>query len=216
MKMNTFETMLMTFDHGRHAYLRGIVRTLRELSQLGAGKKILEIGCGNGVGTLLIGEFFKPSEFIATEPDQKLVEIARVKNRHTKAVVEPGDAADLRFQSNEFDAVIGLSVIHHIPNWQVCVDELFRVIKPGGLLILKELSIETFESLFGMLARHLVSHPYDSMPGKDEFIAYLEQKGFNVEVCRPHSMPFLLKDFFLVARKQQSVKPRDSKTFTGD
>ena len=205
MKMNRFEYLLMTFDLGRHAYLKGIVRNLLDISQVDQGKKILEIGCGNGVGTLLIQEFFKPEEFIATEFDKRLVEIAQMKNSGTKVMVEWGDATDLRFQDNEFDAVIGLSVIHHIPNWRDCVDELLRVIKPNGLLIIKELSIETFESPFGRLARRFVAHPYDSMLGKNQFLEHLEQKGFNVMVCLPHSMPFFLNDFFLVARNEKQV-----------
>jgi len=137
MKMNKFEYFLMTFDPGRHAYLRGIVKKLQELSQLGSGKKILEIGCGNGVGTLLIQEFFKPGEFIATEFDPRLVEIAQMKNKDSQVSVETGDATHLRFMDNEFDAVIGLSVIHHIPNWRECVAELQRIIKPNGLLIVR-------------------------------------------------------------------------------
>ena len=203
MKMNKFEYFLMTFDPGRHAYLRGIVRNLQKLSQLGPGKKILEIGCGNGVGTLLIEELFQPSEFVATEFDPRLVEIAQIKNKGTRVTVEAGDATRLRFQDNEFDAVIGLSVIHHIPNWQECIDEMHRVIKPDGLLIIKELSIETFETPFGRIARRFVEHPYDSMLRKGEFLEYLEQKGFNVIVCQPHSMLYFLSDFFLVARKEQ-------------
>ena len=82
MKMNKFEYFLMTFDPGRYAYLKGIVKKLQEISQLGSDKKILEIGCGNGVGTLLIQEFFKPSEFIATEYDPRLVEIAQMQNNN--------------------------------------------------------------------------------------------------------------------------------------
>ena len=205
MKMNQFEYLLMTFDPGRHAYLRGIVRILLDISQLDPGKRILEIGCGNGVGTLLIQEFFQLGEFIATELDQRLVEIAQMKNRGTKVIVESGNATDLRFQDDEFDAVIGLSVIHHIPNWMDCVDELLRVIKPNGLLIIKELSIETFESPFGRLARRFVWHPYDSMLGKNEFLEYLEQKGFHVMVCCPHAMPFFLSDFLLVARNEKQA-----------
>lgn len=206
MKMNKIEYFLMTFDPGRHAYLKGIVRNLQEISRLSPGKKILEIGCGNGVGTLLIQEFFKPGEFVATELDQRLVEIAKMKNGGTRVKVEMGNATNLRFQDNEFDAVIGLSVIHHIPNWMDCVDELLRVTKPNGLLVIKELSIETFETPFGRLARRFVSHPYDTMLKKDEFLEYLEQKGFKVMVCRPHSMLYFLSDFYLVARKdcQQS------------
>jgi ubiquinone/menaquinone biosynthesis C-methylase UbiE len=203
MKMNKFEYFLMTFDPGRHAYLRGIVKKLQGLSQLGSGKKILEIGCGNGVGTLLIEEFFKPSEFIATEYDPRLVEIAQMKNNASKVRVETGDATRLRFTNSEFDAVIGLSVIHHIPNWRECIAELHRVIKPNGLFIIKELSIETFESPFGKIARRFVEHPYDSMLRKKDFLKVLEQQGFRLIIYQPHSMLYFLNDFLLVARKER-------------
>ncbi len=201
MKMNKFESMLMTFDLGRQAYLKGIVRKLQQISQLSPDKKILEIGCGNGIGTRLIQEYFKPSEFIATEFDPELVEIAQLKNKGARVVVEAGDATDLRFQDNEFDAVIGLSVIHHIPNWKDCLDELHRLIKPNGLLIIKELSIETFETPFGRIARRFVEHPYDAMLKKKEFLEYLEQRGFKVAALQSHSMLYFLNDFFLIARK---------------
>jgi ubiquinone/menaquinone biosynthesis C-methylase UbiE len=202
MKMNWFEYFLMTFDPGRRTYLRGIVGKLRDLSQLEPGGRILEIGCGNGTGTRLIDEIFRPGEFIATEFDERLVDIARRNNRGSTVHIEAGNAARLRFADNEFDAVLGLSVIHHIPNWRDCVDELHRVIKPGGLLIVKELSIETFETPFGRLARWFVAHPYDSMLRKDEFLDHLSQRGFKIRVCQPHSMMYLLTDFLLVARKE--------------
>lgn len=202
MKMNQFETFLMTFDLGRNIYLKGIVNELQELSNLPAGKKILEIGCGNGIGTRFIDEYFKPSEFIATEYDESLVEIAQSKNKGSKVRFEAGNAADMRFADGDFDAVMGLSVIHHIPNWEEALDEIQRVLKPGGLLIIKELSIDTFESSFGRIARRFVEHPYDDMFKKDEFLDYLQQEGFEILVCRPHSMLYLLTDFYLVARKR--------------
>ena len=202
MKMNKLEYFLMTFDLGRQVYLRCIVRDLHELSRMNPDKELLEIGCGNGIGTQFIQEFFYPSEFIATEFDQRLVDVARIKNRGSKVMVEAGDATNLRFVDNEFDAVIGLSVIHHIPNWKDCIDELYRVIKPNGLLIIKELSIETFQSPLGMVARQVVSHPYESMLRKDEFFKYIEQRGFKIIAHHPHSMMYFLEDFFLVARKE--------------
>jgi len=202
MKMNRFETFLMTFDLGRQMYLRGIVRDLRDMSRLAPHKKILEIGCGNGTGTKFIQQFFQPSEFIATEYDENLVEVARKINDGSRIVIEAGNATQLRFPNDEFDAVIGLSVIHHIPDWEACIDELHRVVKPGGLLIIKELSIETFETPFGRLARRFVEHPYDDMLRKDEFLEYIERKGFNIIDCRPHSMMYFMSDFFLVARKE--------------
>lgn len=201
MKMNQFETFLMTFDFGRKVYLRGIVKHLQEISQMPPNKKILEIGCGNGIGTRLIHEYFQPSEFVATEYDESLVEITQQKVKDLNILVEQADATKFRFANNEFDAVIGLSVIHHIPNWEEALDELHRIIKPNGLLIIKELSIETFETFFGKISRKFVEHPYDDMFRKDEFINYLKQKGFKLEILMPHSMLGLLSDFYLVARK---------------
>jgi ubiquinone/menaquinone biosynthesis C-methylase UbiE len=202
MRMNRLEYSLMTFDPGRQVYLRGIVRKLRRISQLLAGKKILEIGCGNGVGSKFIMEIFKPKEFIATELDERLVDIARMKNKGAKILFEVGNAVNLRFPDNEFDAVIGLSVIHHIPNWRDCIDEVHRIIKPGGLLIIKELSIETFETPFGRLSRRIVSHPYDSMFRENEFLETIKEKGFEICAHQPHSIPIFMDDFFLVGKKE--------------
>ena len=201
MKMNKFETFLMTFDFGRKVYLRGIVKKLQEISQLPPNKKVLEIGCGNGIGTRLIQEYFKPSEFIATEYDESLVEITKQKVKDLNVLIEQADATKFRFADNEFDAVVGLSVIHHIPNWEDALNELHRIIKPNGLLIIKELSIDTFETFFGKIARKFVEHPYNDMFRKDEFINYTKQKGFKLEVLMPHSMLGLLSDFYLVVRK---------------
>jgi ubiquinone/menaquinone biosynthesis C-methylase UbiE len=201
MKMNQFETFLMKFDLGRKIYLRGIVQKLQEISQLPPNKKILEIGCGNGIGTRLIHEYFQPSELIATEYDESLVEVTKEKVKDLNILVEQADATKFRFTNNEFDAVVGLSVIHHIPNWEEALDELHRIIKPNGLLIIKELSIDTFSTFFGRISRKFVEHPYDEMFSKDEFINYLKQKGFIIEVLMPHSMLGFLSDFYLVARK---------------
>ena len=200
MRMNTIEFVLMTLNPLRHIYLRKIVTELQEISQLPPGKNVLEIGCGNGVGSRYIEEFFQPDQFTATDLDERLVEIARRNNKGNKIKIEVGNAAKLRFADNEFDAVLGLSVIHHIPNWRDCIAELQRVIKPGGLLIIKELSIETFETPFGKISRQIVSHPYDDMFRKNELLECLKALGFSICDDRPHSIPVFLIDFYLVAK----------------
>jgi len=142
------------------------------------------------VGSKYILELFEPKEFIATDLDERLVEIARMKNKGTKDIFEVGNATDLRFSNNEFDAVIGLSVIHHIPNWKDCIDELRRINKPDSLLIIKELSIETFETPFGRFSRRIVSHPYESMFMEIEFLEYLKKQGFRICEHQSHSLLF--------------------------
>jgi ubiquinone/menaquinone biosynthesis C-methylase UbiE len=54
------------------------------------------------------------------------------------------DASKLDFPDGHFDAVFDFGIIHHIPNWKDCIQELKRVLKPNGEVILEELSIDTF------------------------------------------------------------------------
>jgi len=113
-------------------------------------------------------------------------------------------ATDLRFSNDEFDAVVELRVIHHISEWERCLDEMYRIIKPGGIFSSRELSIETFETFFGRISRRFVEHPYDDMLRKDEFLTHLKKKGFKILDCRPHSVLGFLTDFLLVAQKEIS------------
>jgi len=47
-----------------------------------------------------------------------------------------GDAEDMPFADNHFDLVYSCGVIHHTPNTQRVIDEIYRVLKPGGRAII--------------------------------------------------------------------------------
>jgi ubiquinone/menaquinone biosynthesis C-methylase UbiE len=181
MLMRTVQFQLMSFKLGRVIALSGIVSKLREMSRLPSNSRILEIGCGNGVGSHLVDKHFSPSEMIATDLDERLVRAARGNNPGGLDIAfEVGDATKLKYDDNEFDAVIDLNVMHHIPNWRDGLNEMKRVIRPGGEFIVKDLSIETFETLVGRIARKVVHHPYNDMFRELEFVDYLKAIEFRV------------------------------------
>lgn len=180
MLMRTVQFQLMSFKLGRIIALSGIVSKLREMSALPPNRRILEIGCGNGVGSRLIDEHFSPSEMIAMDLDERLVRAARGNNPDLDITFEVGDATKLRYGDNAFDAVIDLNVMHHIPNWRDSLNEMKRVIRPSGEFIVKDLSIETFETLVGRISRRVVRHPYDDMFREPEFVDCLGEMGFRI------------------------------------
>src|SRR5438874_13623420 len=47
-----------------------------------------------------------------------------------------GDVCELPFRDGAFDAVVSIQVLEHIQEPRVCVEEMARVLKPGGQLIL--------------------------------------------------------------------------------
>lgn len=56
----------------------------------------------------------------------------RFKKLGLKSNLKVGDAECLNFPANSFDIVYSWGVIHHSPDTQKAVNEIFRVLKPGG------------------------------------------------------------------------------------
>jgi ubiquinone/menaquinone biosynthesis C-methylase UbiE len=109
------------------------------------------------------------------------------------------DASKLDFPNESFDAIFDFGIIHHIPNWKNCIEELRRVLKDDGKLILEELSIEIFSGFPGSLYRSLLKHPYEQLFSTDEFIQHIEYVGFIINDFKK-SNPFkIIQHFSLIA-----------------
>lgn len=99
------------------------------------GDKILDFGCGNGRLIEIFND--KKIEYIGTDNSEKLIEIARKKYPRHKFMVAPD--LNLPFSDNYFDKVYSLAVFHHIPSEEFrlqFLNEIKRILKPGGLLVL--------------------------------------------------------------------------------
>lgn len=163
-------------------------------------KLILEIGCGSGKGAKVIKKYFHPRKIIGIDLDSRLVTVAKRNNLDSSIFFEEGDAAQLKFNESEFDAVFDFCAIHHIPGpqWKDCLDEACRVLKPGGKLFVYDVSIEYFTTtLISRILKHFLLHPYDSMYKRNEFIDYLEKLNFKII-----QKEFLSRHFVVVADKQ--------------
>ncbi|MBC8043267.1 MAG: class I SAM-dependent methyltransferase, partial [Rhizobacter sp.] len=101
-----------------------------------AGKRLLEIGCGLGTDLLQ----FARAGAITTGVDLTEESVALAKKRFELYGV-PGDfqvadAEKLPFAADSFDAVYSFGVLHHTPDTQKAIDEVYRVLKPGGKIVI--------------------------------------------------------------------------------
>lgn len=101
------------------------------------------------------------------------------------------DICDLPFKDNSYDVIFCNHVLEHIPNDELAMQELYRVLKPGGFAIVQipqDLKRETtFEddSITDPKKRAEIFGQYDHVRiyGRDYFTK-LEEKGFEVEqIC---------------------------------
>ena len=118
-------------EEGRYRYLYYLSEILDWFRQA-PGKKLLEVGCGMGLDL----SYFVRNGFEAHGIDMATthVELARkyFELRELKAVIQKGNAEQLDFPDQSFDAVYSFGVLHHTPNTALAIREIGRVLKPGG------------------------------------------------------------------------------------
>jgi len=95
-------------------------------------KKILEVGHGPGYWFRVFGE--KDVIYHGIDLSPKSVELAKESQRlyKLKGEVKIGNAEQIDFPEEYFDYVLSEGVIHHTPNTQKCVDEIYRVLAKDG------------------------------------------------------------------------------------
>jgi ubiquinone/menaquinone biosynthesis C-methylase UbiE len=119
---------------------RVIKQHLKEHNTDLSGKVILDAGCGSGHSSEVIIKAFKPRELYAFDIMPEQVELA--KQRGLPAHIFVGNIADMELASEKFDAVFTFGVFHHVPQWFKALQEVHRVLKPGGVLLGGEINKE--------------------------------------------------------------------------
>ena len=201
MKLNAIEFFSMNNPVRAFIQEKIEIKNLSKLSSRSNQERVLEIGCGNGNGIKLIKKYFSPKEIYGMDLDQRMIDLAikRIDDKSVKLKV--GDVSRLPYDDNTFDAIFDFGVIHHVPNWKDVVSELYRVLKPGGEIIMEDLSIETFETVFGRVMRSILKHPYDKMYKRQELADEFKKVGFLVSKEKVFFPLQTIKYFTMLASK---------------
>ncbi len=101
--------------------------------------QILDVGCGIGGSTLYLADRFKAQATgITLSPvqAQRATERAQAAGLSEKTQFRVADALEMPFEANTFDLVWSLESGEHMPNKIKFLQECYRVLKPGGTLIM--------------------------------------------------------------------------------
>lgn len=94
-----------------------------------SGERVLEVGCGTGCDLLQFAKHGAVATGVDVTP--KHLELAR-RRVGTMATVVEADARGLPFPDASFDYVYSHGVLHHSDEPRRIVEEIFRVLRPGG------------------------------------------------------------------------------------
>lgn len=97
---------------------------------------VLEIGCGTGPVTRALAQCELISDVTGVDPSPVLLGYANALSHHYPDVrFLQADARELPFEKDTFDAAVLHTSLCHIPGADTVLSEAFRVLRPGGLLV---------------------------------------------------------------------------------
>ncbi|HET9762148.1 MAG TPA: class I SAM-dependent methyltransferase [Casimicrobiaceae bacterium] len=100
-----------------------------------AGKEVLDVACGAGYGSALLARSAK--RVVGADISAEAIAHARASYAAVANVAfEPADCAALPFAAASFDTVVSFETIEHIDKQSQFLDEVARVLRPEGTLIL--------------------------------------------------------------------------------
>lgn len=158
----------------------------------GHGFDLLDVGCGTGAVMKEATKFASPVGL-----DFTLLALDKCRLRGLDHLVQ-GDATAVPFADESFDAIVGLDIFEHVEEDRCAIDEAFRALRPGGVLVL---SVPAFRALWGP---HDVALHHFRRYRLREVEDMLRHAGFTVEVAS--YAVFFLFPLVLVSRVLEKLR----------
>ena len=152
------------FTKKRYGSIRGygkadLIRINKIVQLVGGGNKVLDVGCYYG----FLGELLKENgnEVYGVDIAKEALQKTKTKGIKTKY-------ADLEkkipFKRGFFDVVVAAEVIEHLKDTDLFLEEIYRVLKPGGFLVITTSNLVSFGRriayLFGRDGYHEASYSF--------------------------------------------------------
>lgn len=145
----------ITADYTKDPRLMKVLQIIKEEKII--GRKLLDMGCGDGIYTAALAKAIEAKEFFGFDISE--IAVARAKKNGVHAMRQDIDLVDLSYRNNFFDFIFCGNLIELILNADHLLSEANRVLKPEGYFIVTFPNVASWGSRLALLLGYL---PYFS------------------------------------------------------
>ncbi|MDJ0599333.1 MAG: class I SAM-dependent methyltransferase [Crocosphaera sp.] len=164
--------------------------------------EVLEIGCGTGSTAIIHAPYVKHIQ--AIDFSSKMLEIAKSKAeaQNIKNITfEQSTIDNITVEDETYDAILGLSILHLLNNWEEVIIKVYKLLKPGGIFVTSTNCLgDTMKwfKIVGPIGKFFGLMPFVKVFTTKELENSLINAGFNIDY---QWQPSKDKAIFIVAKK---------------
>ncbi len=140
---------------------------------------VADVGCGSGKSLKKLNDRFAPQRLIGMDidPDMLAVSAQEAERSGVKAEFINCSSSRLTLENNSVDLLFCHQTFHHLIYQERAIQEFFRVLKPGGVLLFAE---STKRYIHSWIIRLLFRHPMKVQKTAPEYLQLVRSAGFDV------------------------------------
>lgn len=189
---------------------RQIIQRIVEAAGDAGRGRILDLACGPGIVTAALAE--RAAAVVAFDATPEMLKKARERCEKaglTQVEFQQGDAENLTFADASFDGVVTRLAIHHFVNPGRVIGEMFRVLKPGGTMVIADVIVSEDEDEAALQnAIEIIRDPsHTRMLPESELRSLIRDAGFAIRSEDGWDKPREFEEWMGIVNDPQRVDP---------